>query len=124
MMMVCFFSNWIVMPPPAAPVIGGFVPSCPGYAVLQLVGTVGAVIMPHNIYLHSALVKSRGVDRCNEQHVKQSNRYFLLDSALALAVSFFINLALMTSFSNGFFLADCAQNLEMPLACVPGVSPS
>ena len=44
---------------------GMFVPSIPGDsdAVEQAVGIIGAVIMPHNVYLHSALVKSRKVDR-------------------------------------------------------------
>lgn len=37
-----------------------FLPSCPGCGqpeLLQAVGIIGAIIMPHNIYLHSALVK-------------------------------------------------------------------
>lgn len=40
-----------------------FLPSCPGCGqpeLLQAVGIVGAIIMPHNIYLHSALVKVSG----------------------------------------------------------------
>ena len=43
------------------------------YAVLQMVGTVGAVIMPHNIYLHSALVQSRRLNRDDSDHVRQAN---------------------------------------------------
>lgn len=49
---------------------GLFLPSCPGCGqpeLLQAVGIVGAIIMPHNIYLHSSLVKvSRGAlgERC------------------------------------------------------------
>uniref|UniRef100_A0A3Q4I9H6 Solute carrier family 11 member 2 n=1 Tax=Neolamprologus brichardi TaxID=32507 RepID=A0A3Q4I9H6_NEOBR len=54
---------------------GMFVPHCEGCGPVQLtqaVGIVGAVIMPHNIYLHSALVKSREVDRSNKKEVKES----------------------------------------------------
>uniref|UniRef100_A0A3Q4NBK9 Solute carrier family 11 member 2 n=1 Tax=Neolamprologus brichardi TaxID=32507 RepID=A0A3Q4NBK9_NEOBR len=53
---------------------GMFVPHCEGCGPVQLtqaVGIVGAVIMPHNIYLHSALVKSREVDRSNKKEVKE-----------------------------------------------------
>ncbi|XP_016121482.1 natural resistance-associated macrophage protein 2-like [Sinocyclocheilus grahami] len=49
-----------VAPDQAAVLKGMFVPYCSGCGPAQLeqaVGIVGAVIMPHNIYLHSALVK-------------------------------------------------------------------
>lgn len=45
---------------------GMFVPYCEGCGPAQLtqaVGIIGAVIMPHNIYLHSALVKVRSAAR-------------------------------------------------------------
>jgi len=118
LMMTCFFVNFAIMPPPASEIFGGMVPSCPSYAVLQLVGTVGAVIMPHNVYLHSALVQSRGVDRSNELHVRQANKYMALDSAVALILSFLINAALVTSFANGFFVTQCAENADTPLSCL------
>ena len=43
--------------------------------------------MPHNIYLHSALVKSREVDRKKPEEVKEANMYFFVESALALFVT-------------------------------------
>lgn len=120
-MMVCFVANWAFEVPPPSDVIRGFVPTCPSYAVLQLVGTIGAAIMPHNVYLHSALVLSRGVDRQDPVHVKQANKYMFADSAAALVLSFLINAALLTSFANGFFTQQCAANAGSvgPLACVP-----
>lgn len=54
----------VARPSQGALLQGLFLPSCPGCGqpeLLQAVGIVGAIIMPHNIYLHSALVKvSRG----------------------------------------------------------------
>lgn len=119
-MMVCFTLNWSLDVPPGADMLGGFVPQAPSYAIVQLVGTIGAVIMPHNIYLHSALVQQRNLDRADDQHVRQANKYMFVDSAVALAVSFLINFALLTSFANGFFDSTCAENTGDvgPLACV------
>ena len=51
--------------------------------------------MPHNIYLHSALVQSRRVDRKNVGQVRVAAKYFAYESAFALLISFFINLAIV-----------------------------
>lgn len=122
LMMTCFFLNFAIAPSPPEDLIGGFVPTCPSYAVSQLVGTVGAVIMPHNIYLYGALVQSRGLNRRSEIHVHQGNKYNFADAALALGISFLINAALMASFANGFFSKQCAENETVGLVCVPGTS--
>ena len=59
---------------------------CGTAQLIQAIGIIGAVIMPHNIYLHSALVKSREVDRKKPDEVKEANMYFFVESALALFV--------------------------------------
>lgn len=112
-MSCCFFVNFGVISPPAADLFSGFLPTnTASYATLQAVAIIGAVIMPHNIYLHSALVTEKGVDRNNIKEVREANYYFMLDSAIALTVSFFVNLALLASFASGFFSPTCAtQNL-------------
>ncbi len=57
------FLQYVVVAPDQGEVVKGmFFPYCQGCsndALLQAVGIIGAVIMPHNIYLHSALVKVR-----------------------------------------------------------------
>ena len=40
---------------------------------MQAVGVVGAIIMPHNLYLHSAVVKSCDVDRHKQLWLKQTS---------------------------------------------------
>ncbi|GAB1285086.1 Natural resistance-associated macrophage protein 1 [Apodemus speciosus] len=85
---------------------GLFLPSCPGCGepeLLQAVGIVGAIIMPHNIYLHSALVKSREVDRARRADVREANMYFLIEATIALSVSFIINLFVMAVFGQAFY---------------------
>lgn len=73
-MMGCFFANMAITAPPAVEVAKGFIPNVSSYAVMELVGIVGAVIMPHNLYLHSALVQSRKIDKNNHEFVKQANK--------------------------------------------------
>ncbi|XP_071656104.1 natural resistance-associated macrophage protein 2 isoform X3 [Patagioenas fasciata] len=95
-----------VRPSQRALLRGLFVPGCRGCGTEQLeqaVGIVGAVIMPHNMYLHSALVKSRQVNRSNKREVREANKYFFLESCIALFVSFIINVFVVTVFAEAFF---------------------
>ncbi|KAM4795031.1 natural resistance-associated macrophage protein 2 [Rhinophrynus dorsalis] len=85
---------------------GMFFPYCEGCGTPQLeqaVGIVGAVIMPHNMYLHSALVKSRDVNRANKKEVREANKYFFIESSIALFVSFIINVFVVAVFAEAFF---------------------
>ena len=130
LMMGCFFANFAIISPPAIDVLSGFLPTnLHHYAVLQAVAIIGAVIMPHNIYLHSALVTEKGVDQTDLQHVKEANYFFMIDSAIALTVSFVVNLALLSSFAAGFFSVNCAgrvdsHGLVQNLGCLIGLSES
>ena len=83
-----------------------FVPGCENCnsaVVTQAVGIVGAVIMPHNFYLHSALVKSRQINRKNKRAIKEANFYYLIESTIALIVSFVINVFVVSVFAKAFF---------------------
>ncbi|KAM9343771.1 natural resistance-associated macrophage protein 2-like isoform 2-T3 [Pholidichthys leucotaenia] len=102
---------------------GMFVPYCEGCGPVQLeqaVGIIGAVIMPHNIYLHSALVKSREVDRSNKKEVKEANKYFFIESSIALFVSFLINVFVVAVFAEAFYQQT---NIEVFKACNESGSP-
>lgn len=59
--------------------------------------------MPHNLYLHSALVKTRKIDRNNPKAVKQANKYFLIEGAIAIFISFIISSLVIGVFANGFY---------------------
>ena len=74
---------------------------CDSDSYMQAIGIIGAIIMPHNLYLHSALVKSRKVDNKNSKETKDANRYILIESAIALFISFLINLSVTTVFAKG-----------------------
>ena len=66
--------------------------------------------MPHNIYLHSALVQSRKINRNDHAAVEEACKYNSIESTVALIVSFFINAAVVTVFARGFFNnSECAE---------------
>ena len=83
-----------------------FVPSIPGGSdtVEQAVRIIGAVIMPHNIYLHSSLVKSCEVDWSRKIKKQEANLYFTIESVIALFVSFTINVFVVSVFSEAFYI--------------------
>ncbi|GAB0088235.1 protein Malvolio [Sergentomyia squamirostris] len=119
-MAVTFGYEYIVSAPPQGEVMKGmFVPWCEGCdsrTLLQAVGIVGAVIMPHNLYLHSALVKSRDVDRRKSSNVREANFYFFVEACIALFVSFIINVFVVAVFAHGLYgktnsdVLDTCQN--------------
>uniref|UniRef100_A0A8C4M2V4 Natural resistance-associated macrophage protein 1 n=1 Tax=Equus asinus asinus TaxID=83772 RepID=A0A8C4M2V4_EQUAS len=106
-MALTFGYEYVVARPAQGPLLRGlFLPSCPGCGhpeLLQAVGIVGAIIMPHNIYLHSALVKSREIDRSRRADIREANMYFLIEATIALSVSFLINLFVVAVFGQAFY---------------------
>lgn len=63
-------------------------------ALYIAVGIIGATVMPHNLYLHSALVQSRAIAKTREG-MKEACKMNLLDTFLALNVAFFVNAAIL-----------------------------
>lgn len=104
---VTFGYEYIVASPDQGQVVKGmFFPWCQGCdseALLQAVGIVGAVIMPHNLYLHSALVKSRDIDRKQPAKIKEANFYYFIESSIALLISFVINVFVVAVFAYGLY---------------------
>ncbi|XP_072104820.1 natural resistance-associated macrophage protein 2-like isoform X1 [Mobula birostris] len=123
-MAVTFGYEYIIVKPDQRQLLRGmFVPSCEGCKSQQLqqaVGIVGAVIMPHNIYLYSALVRSRDVNRANKKEVREANRYFFIEACLALFVSFLINVFVVSVFAEAFYNQTNAQVHEV---CAASHSP-
>eukprot|EP00638_Chattonella_subsalsa_P000724 CAMPEP_0117737904 /NCGR_PEP_ID=MMETSP0947-20121206/2804_1 /TAXON_ID=44440 /ORGANISM="Chattonella subsalsa, Strain CCMP2191" /LENGTH=518 /DNA_ID=CAMNT_0005553477 /DNA_START=164 /DNA_END=1720 /DNA_ORIENTATION=+ len=116
-MSISFFINFSIDAPPAVDVFEGFIPFMEPYAYSTAIGLLGSVVMPHNIFLHSALVLTRSLDRESPARVRQSLKYTYLDSTFALFVSFLINLAVIGCFAYNFFDHDCATG-ETMAACV------
>ncbi len=66
------------------------------------VGIIGATVMPHNLYLHSALVQSRKLQK-DEPSVRRALRFNTIDSVAALTVAFFVNAAILVLAAMVFF---------------------
>src|ERR1700730_1311410 len=66
------------------------------------VGIIGATVMPHNLYLHSALVQSRQLQK-DEASIRRAIRFNTIDSVAALAIAFFVNAAILVLAATVFF---------------------
>jgi manganese transport protein len=66
------------------------------------IGIIGATVMPHNLYLHSALVQSRKLQK-DEPSVRRALRFNTIDSIVALTVAFFVNAAILVLAAMVFF---------------------
>ena len=111
---VCFFMEIFVLPQtkPNFPEIGRwmFAPDMPGFfknsdLVFLAMGIIGATVMPHNLYLHSALVQSRKFPK-DQTAVRQAVKYNAIDSSVALGAAFFINAAILVLAAVVFFGKD------------------
>lgn len=104
-MAVTFGIEYMLSKPDTIDVIKGtLIPSLPKNSTVQAVGIIGAVIMPHNIFLHSSLVQSRKVNRKKKSELKEANFYNSIESSVALLVSFIINLFVVSVFAKTFYV--------------------
>lgn len=98
-----FLAEMIIAKPDLASAAKGLVPSAlsPG-ALYIAVGMIGATVMPHNLYLHSALVQTRKIERTSAG-IKKSLWYNFIDSAVALNAAFFVNAAILILAATAFY---------------------
>ena len=91
----------------AKPVIGeimqGFIPGHLSDEALYIgIGIIGATVMPHNLYLHSALVQTRKINR-SDAGIRQALRFNRIDTTIALNLAFFVNAAILVLAATVFF---------------------
>jgi manganese transport protein len=66
------------------------------------IGIIGATVMPHNLYLHSALVQSRQLQK-DDKSIRRAIQFNTIDSTAALTVAFFVNAAILVLAATVFF---------------------
>ena len=86
-----FLTEMFIAKPDLGEVALGFIPKLQNEEALYIaIGIIGATVMPHNLYLHSALVQTRKFSR-DEKGIKKVLKYNFIDSAIALNLAFFVN---------------------------------
>jgi manganese transport protein len=74
------------------------------------IGIIGATVMPHNLYLHSALVQSRRLQK-DEPSIRSAIRFNTIDSIVALTIAFFVNAAILVLAATVFFGKESVTTL-------------
>jgi manganese transport protein len=98
----CFFIEVIWAKPSIGEMAGGLLFHLNQQSLYVAIGILGATVMPHNLYLHSALVQTRHINR-TETAKHTACRYNLIDSVVALNGAMFVNLAILVLAAAVFF---------------------
>jgi manganese transport protein len=108
-----FVVEIILVQPDIAAIGSGFLPTLqPGQLRESLyiaIAMLGATVMPHNLYLHSALVQTRAFPKTPDGK-RLACKYNLFDSLLALNGAFFVNAAILVMAAAAFF--QSGQSVE------------
>src|SRR3954465_8922740 len=101
---VCYLGElWLAHPPLGTVAKHAVVPDFQGNeSVLLAVGIIGATVMPHVIYLHSALTQHRIVPR-NDDEARTLYRYTRIDVLIAMTIAGLINVAMLVVAATVFF---------------------
>lgn len=119
----------IVSTPAIAPLVQGFLPSTqlvfnPEMLYLAI-GIIGATVMPHNLYLHSAIVQTRRYEE-SEKGKREAVKFATIDSTLALSIALFVNASILivsaaVFFVNGYSEITAIEDAYKLLSPVVGV---
>ena len=80
------------------------VPSIPEGSMLIIMSVLGAVVMPHNLFLHSEVVQSREYNREDEASIRKLLKYEFYDTLLSMGVGWAINSAMILLAAATFFV--------------------
>ncbi|KAG4961668.1 hypothetical protein AAZX31_13G350600 [Glycine max] len=112
----CFMVELGYAKPDAKEVLKGlFEPELKGSGATGLaISLLGAMVMPHNLFLHSALVLSRKIPR-SVQGIREACRFYMIESAFALMVAFLINVCVISV--SGAVCNSSNLNAEDQMSC-------
>ena len=103
-------------------VTGWIKPSFPDNSLLIIMSVLGAVVMPHNLFLHSEVIQSREWNLKEPAIIKKQLKYEFYDTLLSMGIGWAINSAMIILAAATFFQAghpveelDQAQQLLVPL---------
>ena len=122
---ISFIIQMLIVQPDASDIVKGFIPqSLSGNALYIAIGIIGATVMPHNLYLHSALVQTRKFGK-DDVGIKRAIKFNFIDSTIALNLAFFVNSAILilaasAFYNNGYFLVADIQDAHKLLTGIFG----
>jgi len=103
-------------------VTGWVTPTFPNGSILIIMSVMGAVVMPHNLFLHSEIIQSRQWNLEDDRIIKKQLRYEFLDTLVSMLVGWAINSAMILLAAATFFRTKTpvselqqANNLLVPL---------
>lgn len=105
--MVAFSLELAFAQPVIIDLLGGFIPTTKLFTDKEMlyiaVGILGATVMPHNLYLHSAVVQTRAYEE-TEEGKKEALKFSAIDSTIALSFAFYINAAILIVAAATFYV--------------------
>jgi manganese transport protein len=110
----CFLIEIILAKPDLGGILSGAVPSLPDGSLVIAIGIIGATVMPHNLYLHSALVQTRRFAQTPEGK-REACKFNFYDTLIALNGALFINGAILV-LSAAVFFSKAIQVTEIQQA--------
>lgn len=101
----CAFAGWVT-------------PSIPDGSMIVIMSVLGAVIMPHNLFLHSEVVQSLEYHKQDDRSIRSRLKYELFDTLFSMLVGWAINsamilLAAATFFKSGILVEELQQAREL-----------
>lgn len=115
--MISFGIQILMSQPQLSQVLAGFIPSTSLFKNSDMLylalGILGATVMPHNLYLHSAVAQTRNYAE-NLEGKKEAIKFSAMDSTFALCMAFFVNAAILVVaasvfYKQGLFVSDLHQ---------------
>lgn len=93
-------------------------PSIPDGSILIIMSVLGAVVMPHNLFLHSEVIQSREWNIHDQKVIKRQLKFEFMDTLLSMTIGWAINsamiiLAATAFFSNGVQVTELEQSQQM-----------
>ncbi len=98
----CFLFEILWAVPDLAKIPAGLIPRVDGKSLYIAIGILGATVMPHNLYLHSALVQTRRIGP-SEREKRLACKYNFIDSTIALNGAMLVNIAILVLSASIFF---------------------
>ncbi len=89
---------------------GTFVPSVPHGSLLIIMSVLGAVVMPHNLFLHSEIIQSREINLKGDDRIRHMLKYEFFDTLFSMLVGWAINSAMIILAASTFY--EHGQHVE------------